>query len=366
MNPETTNTTMSLQAYKGKRVLITGHTGFKGSWLALWLHMLGAEVTGYSLDPPSTPNHFEAARIAELLIRDVRGDIRNATLMNETVDSVSPDFVFHLAAQPLVPKSLISPRETFDVNVVGTSSVLDAVMKYGKQCVVIVVTSDKCYRNDESGRPFSESDPLGGHDPYSASKAGAELVVEAYRSSFFPANSKVPISLASVRAGNVIGGGDWGENRLIPDAVRALIRDEALEVRNPKSIRPWQHVLEPLSGYLQLANMLAATVDDNRLCSAWNFGPPPTQQVTVEDLLQKVFDVWGSGRWINSSSPDAEIEAKTLNIAIEKAQNELNWNPNWDIDESITQTMHWYQNYYKEPSKSMQEASRHCIGSYQR
>jgi CDP-glucose 4,6-dehydratase len=365
MKLETTKTPISHQVYKGKRVLVTGHTGFKGSWLALWLHMLGAEVTGYSLDPPSTPNHFEAARIAELLIRDVRGDIRDATLMNGTVESASPDFVFHLAAQPLVRESLISPRETFDVNVVGTSSVLDAVMKHGKQCVVIVVTSDKCYRNDETGRSFIESDPLGGHDPYSASKAGAELVVEAYRSSFFSADSQIPIHLSSVRAGNVIGGGDWGENRIIPDAVRALTRNEVLEVRNPKSVRPWQHVLESLSGYLQLASMMATSMDPNHLCSAWNFGPSPTQRVTVEDLLQKVFETWGNGKWFDSSFSDHEIEAKTLSISIGKAQHELNWNPNWDLDESIMQTMRWFQKYYSEPSQSMQVTSRNCIIDYQ-
>ena len=243
---------------KNKSVLVTGHTGFKGSWLTLWLHRLGAAVTGYALAPPTEPNHFDAARVGEVMVEDVRGDIRDSALIAEVIRRCRPDAVFHLAAQPLVRSSLVSPRETFDVNVGGTASILDAIREADRPCSVVVVTSDKCYRNDGEVWGFRENDPLGGHDPYSASKAGTELVVEAYRSSFFPIErlAEHGVRLASARAGNVIGGGDWAEDRIVPDAVRALSSGRDLIVRNPHSTRPWQHVLEPLSGYLRLAQLL--------------------------------------------------------------------------------------------------------------
>ena len=366
MSPEKVEMSSHFEIYSGKSVLITGHTGFKGSWLALWLSMLGAKVTGLSLGAPTVPSHFEAAHLQDLLVRDVRGDIRDELLVNDLIGSTKPDFIFHLAAQPLVHRSLISPRETFDVNVVGTASVLDAVKNRLRNCVVVVATSDKCYKNEEVGKPFVESDPLGGHDPYSASKAGTELVIEAYRTSFFSSDAGSPIRLSSVRAGNVIGGGDWGESRIVPDAVRAISEQKVLEVRNPRSIRPWQHVLDPLSGYLHLASMMALSQTPDQLCSAWNFGPQQSEGVSVQKLLEKLFEVWGSGSWAGSNSDYAGIEAKTLSISIEKAKRELNWQPTWDIDTSISQTAKWYRKFYSDPSQSMYESSRECIGEFTR
>src|SRR3984957_20382528 len=279
-----------LTDFRGKSVLVTGHTGFKGSWLALWLGHLGANVTGYALEPPTIPNHFVAARAADVLVDDFRGDIRDSAMLLDVIRRRQPDAIFHLAAQPIVRASLADPRETFEVNVIGTSALLDAVRIAGAPCAVIVVTSDKCYRNDGQVWGFREIDPLGGHDPYSASKAGAELVVDAYRSSYFPMD-RIPdhgVSLVTVRAGNVIGGGDWAVDRIVPDAVRALSAGKDLVVRNPVSTRPWQHVLEPLSGYLTLAARLIDDPDAREWSGAWNFGPLVTQEATVAELATRL------------------------------------------------------------------------------
>ena len=353
--------------FAGRSVLVTGHTGFKGSWLALWLHQLGAQVAGYALDPPTTPNHFEVASIADLLAEDVRGDIRDAHLMADVVRRCAPDVVFHLAAQPIVRTSLLDPRETFDINVIGTASVLDAVRLAGRPCAVVAVTSDKCYRNNGQVWGFRENDPLGGHDPYSASKAGSELVVDAYRSSFFPVGRIADhgIRLASARAGNVIGGGDWAEDRIVPDAIRALASNTDLVVRNPSSTRPWQHVLEPLSGYLTLAARLL--VDDNpgKWAEAWNFGPLPNDEATVADLATALVDAWGAGRWTTPAGTTADVEAKTLRIAIDKAITALDWQPRWHLDETIQRTVDWYRQYYRDPKGSMREQSLRDIKAYQ-
>ena len=346
-------------------MLVTGHTGFKGSWLALWLHQLGAHVTGYSLDPPSDPNHFEAAEISELLVEDVRGDIRDADLINGTMRRCAPDAVFHLAAQPIVRTSLIDPRETFDVNVVGTAAVLDAVRAVQRPTALLVVTSDKCYRNDGQVWGFRESDPLGGHDPYSASKAGTELVVDAYRSSYFPVDriSEHGVRLATARAGNVIGGGDWADDRIVPDAVRALAAGTDVLVRNPTSTRPWQHVLEPLSGYLGLAAKLMVDGRPDRWTGAWNFGPLPIEEATVADLATAIVASWGSGRWTApGSSPD--IEAKTLRISIDKAVAKLDWQPRWHLQKTVARTVGWYRRYYEDPKASMREHSLDDIEAY--
>jgi CDP-glucose 4,6-dehydratase len=356
-----------LTALKGRSVLVTGHTGFKGSWLSLWLHRLGAHVTGYSLEPPSIPNHFNASNIADILIEDVRGDIRDTDLMLDVVRQAVPDVVFHMAAQPIVRASLMHARETFDVNVVGTASVLDAVRLAGRPCAVVVVTSDKCYRNDGQEQEFLETDPLGGHDPYSASKAGAELVVDAYRSSFFPVEQidKHGIRLASARAGNVIGGGDWADDRIVPDAVRALAAGIDLVVRNPDSTRPWQHVLEPLSGYLTLAGRLLSDPDPSKWAEAWNFGPLVTDEARVADLATAVVNAWGSGSWTTPIGTAPNIEAKTLRIAIDKAVSTLSWHPRWRLDETVHRTVDWYRHYYRDPESSMQEHSLRDIEAYE-
>jgi CDP-glucose 4,6-dehydratase len=357
----------SMDPLVGKSVFLTGHTGFKGSWLTQWLHHLGARVTGYALDPPSQPSHFDVAHTADLLQRDVRGDIRDSTRLAEAVRSCAPDVVFHLAAQPIVRASLEAPRETFDVNVVGTASVLDAIRSADKPCAVIVVTSDKCYRNDGQNLGFREDDPLGGHDPYSASKAGTELVVEAYRSSYFPSHrfDEHGVQLASVRAGNVIGGGDWAADRIVPDAVRALSEGKDLIVRNPQSTRPWQHVLEPLSGYLLLASRLLGDAGSGVLDQAWNFGPLAESEASVEDLATAIVHAWGSGKWVSDQVDPNDVEAATLRIAIDKAMNQLGWRPRWGFDETVNRTVNWYRAFYRGDGPDAHRLSLSDIESYE-
>jgi CDP-glucose 4,6-dehydratase len=367
-NPrEATDAVFDDLTFEGKSVLVTGHTGFKGSWLSLWLHRLGAHVTGYALGPPSDPNHFEASTIADLLVEDVRGDIRDFDLMVDVVRRRAPDAIFHLAAQPIVRTSLTNPRETFDVNVVGTASLLDAVRLAGNPCAVVVATSDKCYRNEGQVWGFREIDPLGGHDPYSASKAGSELVVDAYRSSFFPVDriAEHGIRLASVRAGNVIGGGDWAEDRIVPDAVRALAAGVDLVVRNPNSTRPWQHVLEPLSGYLTLAGRLLSDGDPAMWAEAWNFGPSAADEARVGDLADALIKAWGAGRWSTPSDHATNVEAKTLRIAIDKAMMTLAWRPRWHLADTVTRTVDWYRHFYRDPNASMRQHSLDDIVTYE-
>ena len=356
-----------MSGFSRKSVLVTGHTGFKGSWLSLWLHRLGAEVTGFALEPPSIPNNFEASKIADVLVEDVRGDIRDADLMADVVRRRAPDVLFHLAAQPIVRTSLVDPRETFDVNVVGTASVLDAVRLAGIPCAMVVATSDKCYRNDGQVWGFRENDPLGGHDPYSASKAGSELVVDAYRSSFFPVDRihEHGVRLASVRAGNVIGGGDWADDRIVPDAVRALAAGTDLVVRNPASTRPWQHVLEPLSGYLALAGRLLSDEHPDSWAEAWNFGPMVSDEASVADLATALVKAWGRGRWTTPPNAVANVEAKTLRIAIDKAVSALGWRPRWHLEETVSRTVEWYRNFYEDPKASMRDHSLDDITAYE-
>jgi CDP-glucose 4,6-dehydratase len=351
----------------GRSVLVTGHTGFKGSWLSLWLYSLGARVSGYALEPSTDPNHFAAADIASVLTADIRGDIRDLTALQAAVHSSAPDVIFHLAAQPIVQRSLVAPRDTFDINVLGTATLLDTVREASRPCAVVVVTSDKCYRNEGSPWGFREIDPLGGHDPYSASKAACELVVDAYRASFFSAGSISThgVRLASARAGNVIGGGDWGADRIVPDAVRALSSGDDLILRNPGATRPWQHVLEPLSGYLTLAACMLDPDADPALADAWNFGPLTTEEATVAELATAVVESWGSGRWVAAGHASANIEAKTLRIAIEKAVSELGWRPRWDFAETVRRTVSWYHEFYASDSSSLQQRSLSDIAAYE-
>ncbi len=331
--------------YQGRRVLVTGHTGFKGSWLALWLHQLGAEVSGLSLPPEPGSVLFEALKL-ETKVRHHVGDIRDASLAERVVAETQPEIVFHLAAQPLVRLSYQQPVETWATNVMGTIHVLEAVRKLGKPCTVVAITTDKVYENNDGGRAFAETDPLGGHDPYSSSKAGAEIAIQSWRRSFFAQNS--PIALASTRAGNVIGGGDFAADRIVPDAIRAMSKGESVWVRNPGSTRPWQHVLEPLLGYLMLgAQMDLALRDDDQsrravLESGWNFGPALESVRPVSDLIDLVTQRWPEGCWHHSADTQAVHEARLLALDPSKAERELGWKPRWSFAQGVNTTVDWY------------------------
>lgn len=330
----------------GKTVLITGHTGFKGSWLALWLTQLGAKVHGYSLPPETEPNHYAAACIGELLESECLADVRDREKLITYIQEIRPDCIFHLAAQPLVRKSYAEPVATFDTNVMGSLYLMDAVRTLKLRCTVVMITSDKCYLNVNQLWGYKECDALGGHDPYSASKAAAEIVIASYRSSFFPPDqiSEHGVHLASVRAGNVIGGGDWAEDRIIPDAVRAVTSGLALEIRSPSAVRPWQHVLEPLSGYMILAAKMMSGVPG--LEGAWNFGPLPTGAATVREIIEKFYRYWGEGIVKYDPTLANFHEAALLRLSSEKAMTLLGWRPVWNLDETLELTAGWYQQYY--------------------
>jgi CDP-glucose 4,6-dehydratase len=335
-------------AFASRSVFVTGHTGFIGSWLALWLARLGARVHGYALPPHTDPSNFVASGVRETLASHREADVRDAAALADALDRAAPDAVFHLAAQPLVRESYRRPRETFEVNVVGTCALLDAVRLRARPCVVIVMTSDKCYDNRGNGRPFFECDPLGGSDPYSASKAAEELVVTAYRHSFFPSArlNAHGIALSSVRAGNAVGGGDWSADRLVPDLARALSAGRPLDVRNPAAIRPWQHVLELLDGTLRLASRLLAARDSS-FVGPWNFGPWPGDTVTVREIVDRFIRVWGSGAWRNASDPAQPPEAAILRLSIDNAATHLDWRPRWSLDATIERTARWYRSFYR-------------------
>lgn len=333
--------------YSGRRVLVTGHTGFKGGWLCAWLKRLGATVTGVALPPEKgRPSLFESIRGEEGLT-SVIGDIRDRQVLSALVESQSPEIVFHLAAQSLVRRSYSDPIETFATNVLGTVNLLEAVRSVSSVRAVIIVTSDKCYQNHEWVYAYRENDPLGGLDPYSASKAGAELVTASYRASFFTSGdtSSRRVGIASARAGNVIGGGDWAEDRLIPDCIRALDSGEPIRVRNPRAVRPWQHVLEPLSGYLWLASRLHSEPD--RFSEAWNFGPDPGGSSRVDDVVSRIVDQWGGGRWLESGDQSGSQmkEASLLRLDCTKAMDGLPWQPVWTLEEAIVATVDWYKKF---------------------
>jgi CDP-glucose 4,6-dehydratase len=333
-------------SYRGKRVLLTGHTGFKGSWLAEWLLALGAEVTGLALPPPTEPALFDQLELANRLHHRV-GDIRDLAVVRDTVEATQPDFVFHLAAQPLVRLSYEQPVETYATNILGTIHVLEAVRLARRPCTVIAITTDKCYENREWVHSYREEDPIGGYDPYSSSKGAAELVIGAYRRSYFSAPDSA-VRVASARAGNVIGGGDWALDRIVPDCIRSLQRGESIPVRNKVATRPWQHVLEPLSGYLQLAASIHEASLHSRLsalqalCGGFNFGPALTSNRTVADLVQELLKHW-PGRWEDRSDPKAVHEAKLLNLATDKAFHFLQWQPVWDFEQTVARTAAWYR-----------------------
>jgi len=341
---------MLLDAFASKRVLLTGHTGFKGSWLAEWLLLLGAEVTGYSLPPPTQPSLFEQLGLEPRLHRHVLGDVRDLASLSRVMSEVKPEFVFHLAAQPLVRQSYLQPVETYTTNVVGTVNLLEAVRTAGIACTIVVATTDKCYENHGADRFYHEAEALGGHDPYSSSKACAELVVAAYRRSFFEKSGARPsgVAVATARAGNVLGGGDWATDRILPDCVRDLQKGRPIGVRNPHAIRPWQHVLESLSGYLVLANELAAAqkgLDSERLAAlsgAFNFGPDLASHRPVRSVVEEALKHW-PGSWTDHSSGTAPHEAHRLQLSITKAAERLGWKPVWGLEPTIEQTIKWYR-----------------------
>lgn len=323
-------------AYRGKTVFLTGHTGFKGSWLAEWLLALGARVVGYSLPPPTDPALFTQLDLCRRVARHVLGDIMDREKLRTEIQAAQPDFVFHLAAQPLVRESYRQPVETFAVNALGTAHLLDSLRDYQKPCSVVIVTTDKCYENREWLHGYRENDPLGGHDPYSASKAAAEIVVASFRSSYF---SSAPVKVASARAGNVIGGGDWALDRIVPDCMRALTARQPIAVRNPAAVRPWQHVLDPLSGYLWLGSRLTA---DPKLATAFNFGPGHDANRTVGQLVEEALKHW-PGQWQDRSDPNAVHEATLLQLSTDKANALLGWKSTWSFAEAIEETVGWYR-----------------------
>lgn len=392
--------------FSGKRVLVTGHTGFKGSWLCEWLLQLGADVTGLALPPPTTPALFDQLGLAKRM-RHVVGDIRDLAAVQKVVADVCPDFVFHLAAQPLVRLSYEQPVETYATNVMGTAHVLEALRRLQNECkspvadegaqesklqpelgtstpprgcVAVMVTTDKCYENREWVHSYREEDPMGGYDPYSSSKGAAELVIAAYRRSFFSSNAetlKSGVRVASARAGNVIGGGDWALDRIVPDCIRALQKRESIPVRNKVATRPWQHVLEPLSGYLWLAACLAnprlapssvgisdlqLSTFNLQLASAYNFGPALTSNRTVAQLVQEVLKHW-PGKWEDKSDPHAVHEAKLLNLATDKAHHFLGWKPAWAFEDTIKETVEWYKAAAADPAGA-DALTRKQIGDY--
>lgn len=323
--------------YHNRHVLITGHTGFKGSWLTLWLKELGASITGIALPPKTRPNHWD---LLNLDIEDYQADIRDADNLRTIVEECQPEMVFHLAAQPLVRRSYSDPLETWSTNVMGTANLLEACRACPSIKVIVVITTDKCYENQEWIWGYRENDRLGGHDPYSASKAGAELVVASYRKSFF--NYAGAPLLASARAGNVIGGGDWSEDRLIPDIVRSVQKKEPLVIRSPQATRPWQHVLESLSGYLLLGQKLLCS--EKSFAEAWNFGPGSEGNQTVEKILTLMKNTWPAIQWhqVDEILPH---EALLLQLDSTKAQQKLKWKPVWSFSEGVSETANWYKSF---------------------
>ncbi len=336
---------MVMSFWTGKKVLVTGHTGFKGSWLCLWLQSLGAEVTGYSLNPPTNPNLFEVADVGSGMT-SVIGDIRDLARLQSVFAEVKPEIVFHLAAQPLVRASYVDPVETYSTNVLGTVHLLEAVRNTSSVRAVVNVTSDKCYENREWVWGYREHEPMGGHDPYSNSKGCAELVTSSFRNSFFnpERHSSHGVALASARAGNVIGGGDWAADRLIPDILRAIGKGEPVVIRNPDSIRPWQHVLEPLSGYLQLAEKLY--VEGARYGEGWNFGPNDEDAKPVSWIVGNLTKSWGEGASWKLDDSEHPHEAHYLKLDCSKAKMDLGWHPRWSLSHSLEKIIEWHRAWH--------------------
>jgi CDP-glucose 4,6-dehydratase len=334
------------KTYSGKKVLITGHTGFKGSWLSLWLKELGAHVFGYALNPHTNPSLFELLGLEREINHEI-GDVRDFSQLKKCIQRIKPDIIFHLAAQSLVGKSYEEPLETIQTNAFGTATLLEAVRQTGLIVSLVLITSDKCYENKEWIYGYKETDVLGGYDPYSASKAAAEIFIGSWRKSFFNPNKikEHGVRIASARAGNVIGGGDWSSNRIVPDCIRDLQNNTFITVRNPHSTRPWQHVLEPLSGYLQLGGkLLKSSVEEvTAFCEAFNFGPHVSNNKNVKELVEEIIEKWGSGSWKWIPPENAKYESSLLNLSIDKAYHNLGWLPKWNFSNTIARTVEWYQ-----------------------
>lgn len=355
------NLVMQLTSYyHNKKVFVTGHTGFKGSWLCALLYHLNAEIKGYALEPEYIDGLYQLLQ-PSINMQSVIADIRDKDRLQKEIENFQPDYIFHLAAQPLVRRSYQIPAETFDVNVTGTANVLEAVINLKKKSTVLVITTDKVYENKEDNSIlYNEDDALGGYDPYSASKACAELVVTSFRNSFFNIKnySRHQKTIASVRAGNVIGGGDWNKDRIIPDIVRSLQNNKPIDVRNPNAVRPWQHVLESLSGYLLLAGLL--NDDAEKFSTAYNFGPLPNDHLSVAALVETAIKVWGEGEWNDISNADELHEAGLLKLDISRAQKELNWQPKLNAQQAIEYAINWY----KQPSENVAAFTFQQIKNY--
>jgi CDP-glucose 4,6-dehydratase len=352
-------------AFRDKNVWVSGHTGFKGAWLCEWLLMLGARVHGFSQEPPTNPSLYNQLELRNYLATDERGDIRNADSVLRSLAAAAPEYVFHLAAQPLVRLSYDRPEVTWATNVNGTIHVLEGLRMVKHPCSAVIVTSDKCYENQETGRAYPEEDSLGGFDPYSASKGAVEVAVAAWRRSFFLKGS---VQIASARAGNVIGGGDWAQDRIIPDCVRALRNGAPIGIRNKNAVRPWQHVLEPLSGYLWLAASMGTARwkpahPELASASAFNFGPTDESSRSVGNLVEEVLKHW-TGTWVDQSDPTAVHEAHLLGLATEKARLQLGWKPVWEFSDAVLHTVQWYQRAFD--GKSTQEVTQSEIRDFGR
>ena len=337
------------KTFQDKKVLVTGHTGFKGSWLSIWLNSLGASVVGVSSDIPSTPSNFKTSRVEDL-IKDYRIDIRDLEGLTKIIQDFNPDFIFHLAAKALVRYSYEKPLETLSTNAIGTANVLEAVKGLDKKLVLIMITSDKVYKNLEVTRGYKETDIIGGDDPYSSSKGMAELVINSYFLSYFK-EKKENIRLGIARAGNVIGGGDWAKDRIVPDAMRAASNKDRLKIRSPNSTRPWQHVLEPLSGYLTLASELSKSTQRNG--EAYNFGPPSNEDKTVIEVIRTMSEFWDQITWEVQENEQKFKEAVLLQLNCEKAKSELDWTPTLSFIETLEFTVNWYKYFHESQDESM-------------
>lgn len=349
-----------LVTLRDRAVLLTGHTGFKGGWLALWLAGLGARVHGYALGPPTQPNLFETARVGEVLVTDARADLADLRTLTATLNQVRPEVVFHLAAQPLVKDGYRDPLATLATNVLGTANVLHAIRGADSVRAVVVVATDKVYENRGAGHAFSEQEPLGGHDPYSASKAAAEIVVASFRSSFF-GNGRHPARIASARAGNVIGGGDWAADRLVPACLRAFAAGEPVRLRRPDAVRPWQHVLVPLSGYLALAARLLADGGE-RFARAWNFGPDPDDDASVNEVAQRVGALLGDSAQVEHAADPDWHEVGLLRLDSSQSRSDLGWAPRWSLQQALEYTVAWHQAWRR--GDDMQAVCRTQIAAY--
>jgi CDP-glucose 4,6-dehydratase len=349
--------------WNGRRVFLTGHTGFKGGWLSLWLSSMGAKVTGYALAPNTNPNFFDVAKVADDLEQSLIADIRDLERLQKAIAGAKPEIVIHMAAQPLVRYSYTNPVETYATNVMGTVHVLESIRSLNCVRAAVIVTTDKCYENKEWAWGYRENEPMGGYDPYSNSKGCAELVTSAYRQSYFPPEKylKHQVAIASARAGNVIGGGDWSEDRLIPDAIRAFEAKKSLVIRNPLATRPWQHVLEPLSGYLVLAQALYE--EGAKFDGAWNFGPRDDDARAVQEVINLLIKNWGSVANWTQDQREQPHEAHSLKLDCSKARQYLNWTPRWGLEQAIENIIQWHHAYQKQ--SNLREISLQQISKYQ-